>query len=207
VLQVMGDPDVLLKRDQEGLNKGTMQNETAVQAMARVVQRPVDLVFSKRAAKLSQSTDPEAVKDYNEILNVIRGKAFIDDLRLYASDPAGSKFNGIHRILQHHLRKAKDEGKITTVKIGELTKIGNEFVPKFIKTNFAHNLDVDNIAEKTANYLLANHDLNRDVISIKYGGLDGNNGFDKNDINVINDARLGYKDFKDFVEQGYIMAA
>ena len=205
VLQVMGDPDVLLKRDQEGLNKGTMQNETAVQAMARVVQRPVDLVFSKRAARLSVSTDPEAVKDYNEILNVIRGKAFIDDLRLYASDPAGAKFNGIDRILKHHLLEAKNNGKITTLKVGEITKIANEFVPKFIKTNLAHSLDVKNIAEKTANYLVANHDLNRDVISIKYGGLDGNNGFDKNDINVINDARLGYKDFKDAVEQGFIM--
>ena len=204
-LQVMGDPDVLLKRDQLGLNKGTMQNETAVQAMARVVQRPVDLVFSKRAAKLSVSTDPEAVKDYNEILNVIRGKAFIDDLRLYASDPAGAKFNGVDRILKHHLLEAKNNGKITTLKVGEITKIANEFVPKFIKTNLAHSLDVKNIAEKTANYLVANHDLNRDVISIKYGGLDGNNGFDKNDINVINDARLGYKDFKDAVEQGFIM--
>jgi hypothetical protein len=204
-LQVMGDPDVLLKRDEKGLNKGTMQNESAVQAMAKVVQRPVDLVFSKRAAKLSQSTDPEAVKDYNEIRKILISKDFIDDLKMYASEPAGSKFNGIHRILQHHLRKAKDEGKITTVKIGELTAIGNEFVPKFIKTNFAHNLDVKNIAEKTANYLLANHDLNRDVISIKYGGLDGNNGFDKSDINLINNARLGYKDFKDAVEQGFIM--
>ena len=195
-VQVMGDPDVLLKRDQEGLNKGTMKNESAKAAMAKVVQRPTDLVFSKKAAELSVGDGPQK-SDYDKIIDTFKSKDFIDDLDKYASDPSGKVRSSIKRIINEHLRKAGLE----TVSIGDISKIADQMIPGAIKVDVQGNLDIENAGQTIANYLLSTHEGSREVISVK-AGVEG--GFDKSDLKVINNGRKAVKSSTEAILDGEI---
>ena len=195
-VQAMGDPDVLLKRDQEGLNQGTMKNESAKAAMAKVVQRPTDLVFSKKAAELSVG-DSKQKSDYDKIIDTFKSKDFIDDLGKYASDPSGKVRSSIKRIINEHLRKAELE----TVSIGDISKIADQMIPGTIKVNVEGNLDIENAGQVISNYLLSTHEGSREVISIK-AGVEG--GFDKSKLEVINNGRKAIKSSTEAILDGEI---
>ena len=192
----MGDPEVLKERETLGLNKGKAQNETAKQAMARAVQRPTDLVFSKMAAEKSVGNEAD-VRDYNKIIKVFKSKDFIDDLDKYASDPSGSKNGNIPGIIRNHLIKAGLEN--TSRK--EIGTIAQQMVPQILKTDIEANLDIENAGEVVAGYLLNKHMGSREVISVKAGVQDG---FDKFDLNVVNNGRKGVKTVTEAIMDGEI---
>ena len=192
----MGDPEVLKERETLGLNKGKAQNETAQQAMARAVQRPTDLVFSKMAAEKSVGNEAD-VRDYNKIIKVFKSKDFIDDLGKYASDPSGGKNGNIPGIIRNHLIKAGLEN--TSRK--EIGTIAQQMVPQILKTDIEANLDIENAGEVVAGYLLNKHMGSREVISVKAGVQDG---FDKFDLDVVNNGRKGVKTVTEAIIDGEI---
>jgi len=204
VNMVMGDPEVIRTREDGGLNIGVAKGETAVQTMARTVQRPVGLVFSKTAAAKSIGTEAEQ-GDYKKIINIFKSKDFKDDIRKYAQhtteDERGTP--AIKQVFRKHLEKAGFE----TIKPKELTKIINEYNKE---TAFSINNQIEyrrlekNIDDYVSNYLvnITEDPSSREIVSV-LAEVDGK--FDKSSVEDINTGRDGAKTFADAVVDGYIL--